>query len=193
MRDAACSPQPLFCRRVLSKLSLGVNAAKCIAIAEVPGEDPYQSGEYAVNFVQGFERAPEDDGHIQASACCKHYAANSMESTKEPDGESFTRHTIDAQIPMQDLVDSYMAPFQSCVEVGKVSSLMCSYNSIVSAITFSSFPQKLPSRFRCLTWMVIVRRTATRLARTTGSCRRLPAMRGVLTATSRPTAERSRM
>ena len=53
-----------------------------------------------------------------------------MEGTKEPDGESFTRHTIDATIPMQDLVDSYMAPFQSCVEVGKVSSLMCSYNSV---------------------------------------------------------------
>lgn len=53
-----------------------------------------------------------------------------MESTKEPDGESYTRHTIDATIPMQDLVDSYMAPFQSCVEVGKVSSLMCSYNSV---------------------------------------------------------------
>ena len=60
----------------------------------------------------------------------RHYVANSMESTKEPDGESFTRHTIDASIPMQDLVDSYMAPFQSCVEVGKVSSLMCSYNSV---------------------------------------------------------------
>ena len=53
-----------------------------------------------------------------------------MESTKEADGESFTRHTIDATIPMQDLVDSYMAPFQTCVEQGKVSSLMCSYNSV---------------------------------------------------------------
>ena len=34
-----------------------------------------------------------------------------MESTKEADGESYTRHTIDATIPMQDLVDSYMVPF----------------------------------------------------------------------------------
>lgn len=31
---------------------------------------------------------------------------------------------------MQDLVDSYMLPFQACVEKGKVSGLMCSYNSI---------------------------------------------------------------
>ena len=54
------------------------------------------------------------------------HSANSMESTKEPDGESWTRHTIDATIPMQDLIDSYMVPFQSCVEKGKVTSLMCS-------------------------------------------------------------------
>lgn len=31
---------------------------------------------------------------------------------------------------MQDLVDSYMRPFQACVEKGKVSSLMCSYNAV---------------------------------------------------------------
>lgn len=31
---------------------------------------------------------------------------------------------------MQDLVDSYMPPFQACVEKGRVSSLMCSYNAV---------------------------------------------------------------
>ena len=30
----------------------------------------------------------------------------------------------------QDLVDSYLLPFQACVEKGKVTSLMCSYNAI---------------------------------------------------------------
>ena len=30
----------------------------------------------------------------------------------------------------QDLVDSYMLPFQACVEKGRVSSLMCSYNAV---------------------------------------------------------------
>merc|ERR1719375_1355451 len=46
------------------------------------------------------------------------------------DGESYTRYNIDESIPMQDLVDSYMKPFQACVEKGRVSSLMCSYNSV---------------------------------------------------------------
>ena len=31
---------------------------------------------------------------------------------------------------MQDLVDSYLAPFQACAEKGQVSGLMCSYNAI---------------------------------------------------------------
>merc|ERR1719473_1597346 len=96
---------------------------------EVPGEDPYHVGEYAEWFVKGFEQAPEDAGHIQASACCKHYAANSMEHATEG-GQTHTRHDFSANITQQDLVDSYLLPFQSCVEKGKVSGLMCSYNSI---------------------------------------------------------------
>ena len=41
-------------------------------------------------------------------------------------GESYTRHNFNANITDQDLVDSYLLPFQACVEKGKVSSLMCS-------------------------------------------------------------------
>ncbi len=36
----------------------------------------------------------------------------------------------DATVPMNDLIDSYMAPFQVCVEEGKVSGVMCSYNAV---------------------------------------------------------------
>lgn len=97
---------------------------------ETPGEDPYLSGEYAENFVQGFQEAPEDPSHIQASACCKHYVANEMESTTQADGEHYDRQHVDSSVSMQDLVDSYMRPFQACVEKGKVSSLMCSYNAV---------------------------------------------------------------
>ena len=70
---------------------------------EVPGEDPYHVGEYAEYFVKGFEQAPEDPEHIQASACCKHYAANSMEHTTEG-GQTHTRHDFSATITQQDLV-----------------------------------------------------------------------------------------
>merc|ERR1719161_1822151 len=40
------------------------------------------------------------------------------------------RNHFDASVSMQDLVDSYMVPFQACVEKGKVTSLMCSYNAV---------------------------------------------------------------
>ena len=96
---------------------------------ETPGEDPYLSGEYAAAFVQGFEHSEDDPTHLQASACCKHYVANSMEASTVA-GQSFDRHNFDANISQQDLVDSYMLPFQACVEKGKVSSLMCSYNEV---------------------------------------------------------------
>jgi pre-mRNA-splicing factor SYF2/beta-D-xylosidase 4 len=49
-----------------------------------------------------------------------------MEHTTEG-GQTHTRHDFSATITQQDLVDSYLFPFQSCVEKGKVSGLMCSY------------------------------------------------------------------
>jgi len=97
---------------------------------ETPGEDPYLTGEYAEYFVKGFQEAPEDPYHIQASACCKHYVANEMEGTTERDGEHEDRQHVDTAVTMQDLIDSYMKPFQSCVEKGRVSGLMCSYNAV---------------------------------------------------------------
>jgi beta-glucosidase-like glycosyl hydrolase len=96
---------------------------------EVPGEDPYLSSEYAINYVKGMEQAPEDPYHVQASACCKHFVANEMEHSTV-DGVTWTRHNFDEKISMQDLVDSYMLPFQACVEKGHVTGLMCSYNAV---------------------------------------------------------------
>lgn len=97
---------------------------------ETPGEDPFLTGQYAEYFVKGFQEAPEDPYHIQASACCKHYVANEMDSTTQKDGEHWDRDHVDSNVSMQDLVDSYMKPFQDCVEKGRVSSLMCSYNAV---------------------------------------------------------------
>ncbi|GMH94018.1 hypothetical protein TrST_g4049 [Triparma strigata] len=96
---------------------------------EVSSEDPFQSGEYATSFVQGFQEAPEDPRYVQASACCKHFIANEMEGSTE-DGHEEDRQHVDSAVSQQDLMDSYMPPFQRCVEKGKVTSLMCSYNAV---------------------------------------------------------------
>ena len=100
---------------------------------ETPGEDPYLTGEYSIAFTKGMQNSPDDTEHLQASACCKHYIGNTMESTKQKDGEMENRESVDSNITMRDLVDSYMVPFQQCVEKGKVSGLMCSYNSVNGA------------------------------------------------------------
>ena len=51
-----------------------------------------------------------------------------MEGTSEPDGENENRMGVVENISMQDLADSYMRPFNDCVQKGNVSGLMCSYN-----------------------------------------------------------------
>ena len=53
-------------------------------------------------------------------AACHVLAANSMEHATEG-GQTHTRHDFSATITQQDLVDSYLFPFQACVEKGKVS------------------------------------------------------------------------
>merc|ERR1719231_118579 len=52
-----------------------------------------------------------------------------MDGTTQ-NGIRHDRNHFDAHISQQDLVDSYLKPFQSCVEKGRVSGLMCSYNAI---------------------------------------------------------------
>ena len=96
---------------------------------ETPGEDPYVSGEYATSFVSGFQESESDPTHMLASACCKHYVANSVESTTE-NHMQWNRFEIDSVVTQQDLVDSYMPAFQACVEKGRVSGLMCSLNAV---------------------------------------------------------------
>ena len=86
-------------------------------------EDPYVVGEYAAAFTRGMQENPADRGHLMTSACCKHFAANSMEYTSQ-NGVSWSRHNFSADVPAQDLADSYLPPFQVCVEKGRVSGLM---------------------------------------------------------------------
>ena len=70
--------------------------------------------------------------HIQT---CMHAVEDSKVA-----GTHHTRYSADPNITAQDLVDSYMAPFQACVEKGGVSSLMCSYNALNGVPTCAQPP-----------------------------------------------------
>ncbi|CAI8588149.1 unnamed protein product [Vicia faba] len=100
---------------------------------ETPGEDPMVASAYAVEFVRGFQGGKgikkvlndQDDDEIMLSACCKHFNAYDLEKWGQ-----FARYNFNAVVSQQDLEDSYQPPFRGCVQQGKASCLMCSYNEV---------------------------------------------------------------
>ncbi|KAL7116664.1 hypothetical protein ACP275_03G018300 [Erythranthe tilingii] len=97
---------------------------------ETPGEDPFLTSKYAVSFVRGiqgdsFEGGDLKDGHLLASACCKHLTAYDLESWN-----GNNRFTFNAHVTKQDMADTYQPPFKSCVEKGRSSGIMCAYNLV---------------------------------------------------------------
>ncbi|KAI3930665.1 hypothetical protein MKX01_037111 [Papaver californicum] len=97
---------------------------------ETPGEDPMVISKYSVSYVRGiqgdsFEGGKLRGGHLQASACCKHFTAYDLDSWN-----GTTRYVFNAQVTLQDLADTYQPPFKSCITEGKASGIMCSYNRV---------------------------------------------------------------
>ncbi|RHN54870.1 putative glycosidase [Medicago truncatula] len=102
---------------------------------ETPGEDPMVGSAYAVEFVRGIQGVDgikkvlndhdSDDDGLMVSACCKHFTAYDLEKWGE-----FSRYNFNAVVTQQDLEDTYQPPFRGCVQQGKASCLMCSYNEV---------------------------------------------------------------
>ncbi|KAK3032668.1 hypothetical protein RJ639_036732 [Escallonia herrerae] len=99
---------------------------------ETPGEDPFTVGTYASNYVRGLqdvegtENATDLDSRpLKVSACCKHYAAYDVDNWLGVD-----RYRFDARVREQDMVETFLRPFEMCVKDGDVSSVMCSYNRV---------------------------------------------------------------
>ncbi|XP_027361097.1 probable beta-D-xylosidase 6 [Abrus precatorius] len=105
---------------------------------ETPGEDPMLASAYAVDFVRGlqgvraiqnaviYDDVDDDDGNaLMVSACCKHFAAYDLDMWKQ-----FSRYNFNAVVSEQDLEDTYQPPFRGCIQQGKASCLMCSYNEV---------------------------------------------------------------
>ncbi|KAJ7959038.1 Beta-D-xylosidase [Quillaja saponaria] len=96
---------------------------------ETPGEDPLLTGKYAVAFVRGIQgdsfEGGKLNGRLQTSACCKHLTAYDLDKWK-----GVNRFVFNARVSLQDLADTYQPPFQSCVQEGKASGIMCAYNRV---------------------------------------------------------------
>jgi xylan 1,4-beta-xylosidase len=66
---------------------------------ETPGEDPFTNSEYAAQFVYNFQYEGHHGGtkYLRASACCKHFAAYSLE-----DWHGMDRYHFNAVVDQQD-------------------------------------------------------------------------------------------
>ncbi|KAL5774052.1 hypothetical protein ACOSP7_011609 [Xanthoceras sorbifolium] len=99
---------------------------------ETPGEDPFVVGKYAANYVRGLQDVEGHENYtdlnsrpLKISSCCKHYAAYDVDNWMGVD-----RFHFNARAAEQDMVETFLRPFEMCVKEGDVSSVMCSYNRV---------------------------------------------------------------
>ncbi|KAF2314665.1 hypothetical protein GH714_028370 [Hevea brasiliensis] len=99
---------------------------------ETPGEDPFIVGSYASNYVRGLQDVEGTENYtdlnsrpLKVSSCCKHFAAYDVDNW-----QGIERYSFDARVTEQDMVETFLRPFEMCVKDGDVSSIMCSYNRV---------------------------------------------------------------
>ncbi len=97
---------------------------------ETYGEDPYLTGEMAVQFIRGLQG--DDPRYLKAVATSKHYVVHS--------GPEILRHEFDAVVSERDFRDTYLPAFKKTVEKGGVSSVMCAYNTVMGEPCCGSIP-----------------------------------------------------
>ena len=68
-------------------------------IQETPGEDPFLSGAYAESYMRGMQEGA-DPRYLKTSACCKHFAAYSLEQWQGMD-----RYHFNAVVSDEDLAN----------------------------------------------------------------------------------------
>ena len=112
---------------------------------EVPGEDPYLTGEYGTYIVRATQTSARDPRYLLAAGTIKHFQVYDMEgyqpntdSTGIPadakcdshGGEHCGRSTFDASPPARDFAGYYMAGFQQVAQRAAPAAIMCAYNAL---------------------------------------------------------------
>ncbi|KAJ8500950.1 hypothetical protein OPV22_011502 [Ensete ventricosum] len=104
---------------------------------ETPGEDPVTASKYAVAFVRGLQGdspTGERSGQLMTSSCCKHFTAYDLDNWN-----GINRHIFNAKVTAQDMEDTFQPPFKSCVEEGRATCVMCSYNEVNGVPTCADY------------------------------------------------------
>ena len=95
---------------------------------ETYGEDPFLTGQLAVQFIRGLQG--NDSRYFKTIATVKHFAVH---SGPEPE-----RHEFDAVVSERDLRESYLPHFERALREGGAYSLMCAYNRVYGAAACGS-------------------------------------------------------
>lgn len=85
---------------------------------ETYGEDPYLTGQIALQFVRGLQG--DHPTYLKTVATPKHFAVHS--------GPEQLRHHFDAQVSQRDLRMTYLPAFKTAIVEGKAFSIMGAYN-----------------------------------------------------------------
>ncbi len=87
---------------------------------ETYGEDPYLTGQLAIQFIRGLQG--DDPKYFKTIATVKHFAVHS--------GPEPARHEFNAVVSERDLRESYLPHFEMGIRDAGAYSLMCAYNRI---------------------------------------------------------------
>ncbi len=88
---------------------------------ETYGEDPFLTGELAVQFIKGLQG--NDNTYLKTAATPKHFAVHS--------GPESERHHFNAVVNEYDLRETYLPHFYKCIKEGNAQSIMCAYNRVL--------------------------------------------------------------
>jgi beta-glucosidase len=86
---------------------------------ETYGEDPYLTGELAVQFIKGLQG--DDPKYLKLVATAKHFVVHS--------GPESSRHSFNAVPSSYDFLETYTPHFKKAIQKANVYSVMCAYNS----------------------------------------------------------------
>ena len=91
---------------------------------EVPGEDPFLNGEYAMRWIHAFQRGVDPDGetlHLKAVPAAKHAFDYDLENWG-----GFSRDSFNAVVSDRDQVEYYFPAWRAALQGGRAASVMCS-------------------------------------------------------------------
>jgi beta-D-xylosidase 4 len=91
---------------------------------ETVGEDPFLGSQYVYALVTGLQGG-DTERYLKVAATCKHFVAYDLEKWNGTD-----RFHFNAIISDQDIVETQLPPFESCIRDARVASIMCSFNEI---------------------------------------------------------------